>query len=249
MGDLLTELEKSAIVCENGTVKWISVLDHETGEKGYNISLSHGISSIAAFLIRLYQLNFETERVARTLTKTIMYILDQITYTKGSISYFPSYSKESSAGNSFSRLGWCYGDLGVASILWRAAIILENKEWEIIAIRILIHNCKRCDLLENAINDAGLCHGSAGVAHIFWTLYLNTRMRVFKEATDFWLNVTMQMAKYADGLAGFKAWRAEKFGGSIKSNLLLDGIGGIGLALLSQLNSSKVAWNECFMLS
>jgi hypothetical protein len=41
--------------CENGAINWLSVLDHEKGEKRYNISLSHDMSSIAAFLIRLHQ--------------------------------------------------------------------------------------------------------------------------------------------------------------------------------------------------
>jgi len=249
LNDLLIELEKSAIVCENGTAKWMSVLKIETGEKGYNISLSHGMSSIAAFLSRLYQLNFETERVSELLTRTMTYILDQITYTQGSISYFPSYSKESSAGNHFSRLGWCYGDLGIACVLRNVATILKNKELEDAAIQILLHTSKRRDLQINAVIDAGLCHGSAGIAHIFWILYMNTQIQEFSEAADYWLNVTMQMATYLDGLCGFKAYRTEEYGGPVKSEALLDGIAGIGLALLSQLNRDETAWNECLMLS
>ena len=61
--ELLTELEQKGIRCESKAVKWVSVLNFETGEKGYDISMSHGMSSIAAFLIRLHQLNFEVERV------------------------------------------------------------------------------------------------------------------------------------------------------------------------------------------
>ncbi len=38
-------------------IKWISNLNIE-GKKGCNISLSHGMSSIAAFLIRLHQKKF-----------------------------------------------------------------------------------------------------------------------------------------------------------------------------------------------
>ncbi|MCL1866252.1 MAG: lanthionine synthetase C family protein, partial [Oscillospiraceae bacterium] len=247
--DLLAELENSGIICENGAIKWISVLKSETGEKGYNISLSHGMSSIAAFLIRLHKLNFETDRVDKLLTRTINYLLDQITYTEGSISYFPSYSKESNTGNNYSRLGWCYGDLGIAHVLWQVAVVLRNKEWENIAIQILKHNTYRHDLHENGINDAGLCHGSAGVAQIFWNLYLNTDLQEFRETTDYWLNVTMQMSKYKDGLAGFKAWRTEKFGGPINSNSFLEGIAGIGLFLLSYLKSDMITWDGCLMLS
>ena len=247
--ELLTELEKSREPCENDAVKWLSVLNRETGEKGYNISLSHGMASIAAFFVRLHQLNFETERVGKLLTQTITYILDQITYTEGSESYFPSRSKESNAGNFNSRLGWCYGDLGIAHVLWQVAVLLKNKEWEDTAIKILLHNSNRRDLQKNIIMDAGLCHGSAGVAHIFWNLYLNTCVLKFQETTAYWLNITMQMAKYTDGSAGFKAWLTEKFGGFVKSDSLLEGISGIGLVLLSHLNRNETAWDECFMLS
>jgi lantibiotic modifying enzyme len=247
--ELLTELEKSGIPCENVAIKWISVLNSETGEKGYNISLSHGMSSIAAFLIRLFQLGFETDRVNRLLTRTVIYILDQITYIEGRISYFPSYAKESSSGNYYSRLGWCYGDLGIAHILRQAAIVLKNKEWENTAIQILHHNCNRRDLQKNAILDAGLCHGSAGIAHIFWNLYLNTSVKVFSETTDYWMNITMQMAKHTDGLAGFKAWFTEKLGGFFNSDDLLKGIAGIGLVFLSHLNNNETIWDESLMLS
>ncbi len=246
---LLDELEKNEIPCENGAVKWMSVLNEETGEKGYNISLSHGMSSIAAFLIQLHKLNFNTERVDKLLNRIIMYILDQITYKEGSISYFPSYSKENNSENHYSRLGWCYGDLGIAHILWQAAIIIKNKELEIIAIRILHHNANRRDLQINAINDAGLCHGSSGVAHIYWNLFLHTGLQQFRATTDYWFQITMQMAKYVDGLAGFKTWRREDIGGPKNSTTLLDGISGIGLFLLTHLECSEVAWDECLMLS
>jgi len=246
--ELLTELEKSGIPCENDAIKWISVLNRETGEKGYNISLSHGMSSIAAFLIRLHRLNFETERVDRLLSQTVKYILDQITYQEGNISYFPSYSKESSKGSNYSRLGWCYGDLGIAHIFWQASVVMKNKEWEDTAIRILHHTTNRRDLQLNGIRDAGLCHGSAGVAHIFWNLFLHTGLQEFREATNCWLQVTMQMAKYDDGLAGYKAYRKEEYGGPEKLNTLLEGIAGIGIALLCSLESDEIAWNECIML-
>jgi len=246
---LLVELEKSGIHCENDAVKWESVLNTETGKKGYNISLSHGISSIAAFLIKLHQLNFEMERVEKLLRRTINYILDQIIYTEGVISYFPSYSKDSDLERLYSRLGWCYGDLGIAHILWQASIVQDNKDLENTALKILLHNCSRRDLQKNFINDAGLCHGSSGVAHIFWNLFLNTEIQEFKEVTDYWLHVTLQMAKYDDGLAGFKVWRREEDGGSSQSYNFLEGISGIGLFLLSYFKSKETTWDNCLMLS
>lgn len=47
--DFLFELEMVSIPSNNKSIKWLSILDYKTGEKGYNISLSHGMSSIVAF--------------------------------------------------------------------------------------------------------------------------------------------------------------------------------------------------------
>ena len=84
-------------------------------------------------------------------------------------------------------------------------------DWVNTALRILHHTTNRRDLQINSIRDAGFCHGSAGVAHIYWNLYLKTGLQEFLYANDYWLQITMQMAKYDDGLAGFKAWRREEY--------------------------------------
>ncbi|WP_348724379.1 lanthionine synthetase C family protein [Parabacteroides goldsteinii] len=248
--ELLIELEQKGILCESKSVKWLSVLNFQTGEKGYDISMSHGMSSIAAFLIRLHQLNFEVERVERLLASTIAYILEQITYKEGNISYFPTHSKESGYGLVYSRLAWCYGDLSIAHVLWRVAILMNNKELENTALRILYYNSNRLDLQSNGICDACLCHGTAGIAQIFWNIYLNTHINKFKETTEYWIHQTIQMAKHPDGLAGFKAWNTDEYGGGYVNSVgLLEGIAGIGLVLLSQLTEKKLVWDESLMLT
>lgn len=248
--ELLSELEKLGVSCENGAIKWMSVLNAKNGGSGFNISLSHGMSSIIAFLVRLYQLNFETERVNKLLNGAIIYILDQMANTDKYLSYFPSVSKESVLINYQSRLGWCYGDLGIAHVLWQAGVILKNKDWENTALQILHHTTNRRDLQKNHIKDARFCHGSAGVVHIFNNLYLKTGLQEFRDTADYWLQITMQMAKYNDGLAGFKAWRKEEYGGPENSFSLLDGISGIGMVLLShQFDIIDTNWDACFMLS
>ncbi len=248
LDELLTELEDTGISCENNGIKWLSVLDPKKDEKGYNISLSHGMSSIAAFLIRLHHLNFEIERVEKLLTQTVAYILAQRTMNQGQISYFPTYSKESSIENNMSRLGWCYGDLGIAYILRRAALVLRHEELEKTALLILNNTGKRRDLNSNSIRDAGFCHGSAGISHMYRNLYQTTKNIEFVKTADYWLNITIQMAKYTDGAAGYKAWRTAEYGGPVKTYSLLEGIAGIGLVFLS-IKEKEITWDESLMLS
>jgi hypothetical protein len=58
-------------------------------------------------------------------------------------------------------------------------------------------------------------------------MYLNTHIQEFYETVEYWMNVTMFMAKYDDGLAGFKSWRTYEYGGPEKTENLLEGVAGI----------------------
>ena len=104
---------------------------------------------------------------------------------------------------------------------------------------------KRRDLQDNFVQDAGLCHGTAGIGHIFYRMWWNTRMPEFKAAADYWFEQTLKMARFPDGLAGFKAWHSEKYGGWVKDYGLLEGVSGIGLALLTYYYEIEPAWDEC----
>jgi hypothetical protein len=106
---------------------------------------------------------------------------------------------------------------------------------------------KRRNLQENYVMDAGLCHGTAGIGHIFYRMWRNTRMLEFKNAADYWMNETLKMAKFEDGLTGYKTWHGKS--GWINSYGLLEGIAGIGLALLTYYYEIEPTWDECLLLS
>ena len=67
---------------EDNTTKWLSVLDIKTQKKGYNLSLSHGISSIVGFLTKLNRHNEFKESVGPLLNRAINFILNQNTFSK-----------------------------------------------------------------------------------------------------------------------------------------------------------------------
>ncbi len=56
------------------------------------------------------------------------------------------------------------------------------------------------------------------------------------------------MAKFEDGLAGYKAWQGQD--GWCKEYGLLEGISGIGLVLLNFLSneSKNMNWDNCFLV-
>ena len=166
------------------------------------------------------------------------------------ISYFPVWINEkNNTPSESSRLAWCYGDLGISMALYQVSKVTDNKILEKLAIEVLLNASNRRNLVSEQVIDAGLCHGTAGIAHIFNRMYRNTGIEKFKETSDFWIEETLKMAKFDDGLAGYKAWHTEKYGGWVNEYGLLEGIAGIGLALISAVSDIEPKWDECLLLS
>lgn len=246
---LIDELENLAEEdAETGAVKWESVIDKDTNEKGYNISLSHGISSILVFLSKVYEKKIDEDRVLRLLNGTVTYLLQQQLKSNKFTSTFPNLALETRESFT-SRLAWCYGDLGIGMALWHASQSTQNKKWEQKAVQVLMHSTKRRYLEESAVVDAGLCHGSAGIAHIYNRMYANTGVKEYKESANYWLNEMLKQASHESGLAGYKAWHTEKHGGWTNTTGLLEGIAGIGLTLIFYLSDLDPNWDECLLLS
>ena len=247
LNDLIEEFDKISIKDEDG-IRWLSVLDREKKIEGYNLSLSHGLASIIVFLSKLYKENIAIEKVTELLNGSVKYLLDQQQDISQNISYFPSWvCKEEPS--TYSRIAWCYGDLGIGNALWLAGENTRNEKWKKKAVEVLLHSTTRKEDKDTGVVDAGLCHGTAGIAHIYNRMFNYTGEIKFKEAALFWVEKTLKMAKYDDGFAGYKVWRSEKHGGLQNEPGFLEGISGIGLMLISSISEIKPQWDECLFLS
>jgi lantibiotic modifying enzyme len=246
--ELIDKMDEKAHRDDDGAVKWLSTLNHEEGTKGYNLSLSHGLASIIAFLGKLLEEDIYKDKAGELLDGSIKYLLKQ-ELEKGKFkSRFPSWiSTEHPLTES--RLAWCYGDLGVGIALWQAAQSAKNKEWEKIASDTLLLSTARKDLEENSVIDAGLCHGAAGIMHIYNRAYQYTGIKDFKDLALYWAKVTLDMATHEDGHAGYKAWHTEKYGGWVAELGFLEGVTGIGLGLISMVSDITPAWDRTLFIS
>lgn len=227
----------------NEIFQWKSIIDIKTKQIGYNIALSHGISSIIIFLSRIIKYGMASDKVSEMLHGAINFTLSQEIdfYTWGS--YFPSMSKEKTGK---SRMGWCYGDLGIAYSLWYAGNMMDKKDWIEKGMNILIDSTKRNSLTDNLVYDAGICHGSSGIAMIFRKMYLNTCMDIFLQASDYWVNKTIAFSNSEDGLAGYRSHTTDGYLNHDFS--LLTGVPGVGLMLISYLFKDQQKWDEMFLL-
>ena len=249
----IEDLEKISVKQEDGAIKWLSLINEETYSRTVNnISLSHGMSSIVALLSKLYNIEGINKEKAKTLLNgAVEYILAQEIDKNKYGSYFSNLALESTPTIFKSRLAWCYGDLGIAIALYQAGKVLNENIFTEKAVEILLFAAtQRRNLQENMVDDAGLCHGTAGIGHIFYRAWWNTKLPEFKETADYWFDQTLKMAKFEDGLAGFKTLITPNGKHEwINEYGLLTGISGICLAMLTYYYEASPAWDECLLLS
>ena len=243
---LYTMAEKSV---DNRIFKWESsvMISDQEYRTTYNLALSHGISSIIIFLARVIKNGISDEKVTEMLSGAVNYVLSQEKDFSQFGSCFPNYIlKDSPEDISKSRLAWCYGDLGIGPALWQAGKVFGKTEWKEKGLEIILQSTQRRNVIESAVRDAGICHGTAGITLIYRRMFLETGHDEFKEATNYWIQQTLNLSNFEDGSAGYKTLEKE---GWKNDYSLLTGISGIGLVLLSYLEDNQQNWDEMFLLS
>jgi len=247
LSELTDWLDKVSVKDKGGGLKWKSILDRERDIEGFNLSMSHGISSIITFLAKLIDAGIQPEKASLLQQGAVKFLLQQSLDTDKFMSNFPSWVSDDPVGHS--RLAWCYGDLGNAVALWQAAQSVDNKAWREKALEVILHATKRRDVKQNMVLDAGLCHGAAGISHLFNRMYHYTGKKECKDTALYWFNDTLKKAAYKDGNAGYKVWRTQEYGGWIREFGFLEGVSGIGLALLSAVTETEPAWDRALLIS
>ena len=225
----------------------------ESTKNEINISMSHGMSSIINFLSRLHKYEDFTTLVKPLIDGAVTYILSCKNDKYNTLSLFPNKIFKNKTLDRNSRLAWCYGDLGIGTTLWQVGKLLDNEAYRKEAIDIVKYTAKRKTYKQTFIKDAGICHGSIGVMNMYSYMYSETKETLFKEALDFWMDKTIEMAFHVDGYAGYKQFvedmrEGEKGSWKNQTNLL-EGIAGIGLSIISYVAEFDVKWNECLMIS
>ncbi len=225
----------------------LKVLDVVKGIKHINFGLAHGLPSFIVFFSKAIKYNINKQKSIELTNGFINLLLKYRFNSNYSLSLFPNSDKDSERYKP-SRLAWCYGDLGISISIFQAAQVLNRKDLEQTALEIILHSAKRLSLEENFVFDAGICHGTAGIAHIFNRMYQNTQKIELKLVSNYWIEKTLQMSSFENGFAGYKAWNGQKIGWK-KEIGLLEGVSGIGLALISAISDIEPAWDECLLLS
>lgn len=245
--NLLSELENNIIHNPDGSIKWLSnvfIKKYETSLV-YNFGVAHGMASTAGFLTELVKVN-KNEIIARRLLSDLILFYNNNTNPTTFRSVFPTWITAEGDRYAESRLAWCYGDLGISPILYKAGMVLNDSKLKEFALNILIKSCSRKDYKLDQVMDACFCHGTSGVAHIYNRMYQKTNILAFKDSALYWLKETLKMGNNPNEFAGYIFIHS----GHYTSNFsLLSGVSGVGLSLLATIDSSEPKWDECLMLS
>ena len=252
IGTYIDVLYSKAKNIDSDKIAWI-VIEQSRGrgkDEEYNLSISHGLSSLIILLAKANMLGIRKSKTKELLEKSLNFLYSQEYNNSNNRFLFPDYIDSSNMKYGGGRLAWCYGDLGIAIALWQAGDALNDKKLKQKASDICLNTTKIRKYEDAGVLDAGLCHGTAGIAHIYNRMYRYTNNPEFKKAANYWIEETLKIATFADGLAGFKVYRTAEYGGYVNEYSLLQGVSGIGLSLLSYVNEKDdPTWDKCLLLS
>jgi len=199
----------------------------------YNAGLAHGVPGVIALLARICERPDAPPHAASLRDDAVRWLLAQ--RLDGG---FPAMIGESPP--SLARTAWCYGDPGVTLALWAIALRGGGSVPELDALTA----AWMARTPEQAyVMDAGLCHGTAGLAHICNRLYQATRRTAYREAALRWFEHTLAFRRPGEGIAGFRTFR----NGWTTDAGFLEGVAGIGLALLAALTPIEPAWDAMML--
>ncbi|HEX4965647.1 MAG TPA: lanthionine synthetase LanC family protein [Thermoanaerobaculia bacterium] len=214
----------------------------------YNLGVSHGIGGVIGFLAAALSAGVGGGEARRLLAGAVSWLLAQ-RLPAGGASLFPAY-----VGPGIQRIptrhAWCYGDLGLAAALLKAARSLGREDWEEEALAVARLAALRRDG-DHEIVDAGLCHGAAGAGHVFHRLYRATGDETLREAALYWLDRALAMHRPERGYGGFLRAEAGPEGETVwqEEPAFLTGSAGAGLALLAALSTVEPEWDRVMLLS
>lgn len=228
-------------------------LDTDKGDH-VNLGNAHGMPSIILFLLK--SIKNKNQGYSDLITKSIDWILFQ--RKKEGVSSFPYSSNEK---NYDSRLAWCFGDLGIAYMLFVAAEQYNNDEWYKAALEISekasLRNLKNLGIvhIDNGdFFDTGFCHGTSGVAYLFYKLAAKTQNLSLDSAAKYWSEVNLsnleRHIKQFKNLPKQDYTSEQTVDSPYCQNIsLLEGIIGPALVAIALTHVKLDGWSNLFLLN
>ena len=245
---VLSHLEATAIADDAGLTWCTPGSDPTAGRPtrftagAVDLGVAHGVPGIIGMLAQFVEADVQRERSRRLLWSAVSWLMYTVPDGR------PRFGTNWPAGRAErKRIGWCYGDPGVAGVLLRASRALGSLGLEQQALGLLER--ATAPLATASVRDACLCHGAAGLAHIYNVAFQRTgspRMRI--EALR-WLLELFRLRKPGSGIAGYRFLKLEG-GGTRWANdaTLVSGAAGVALVLLAAIEGREPEWQALLLL-
>lgn len=212
-----------------------------------NLGLAHGISAILILLAKTNLQGYFKKETEENIHQGLKLIKSLKITNQGSNYLYPT-TVLNGIPSGGSRLAWCYGVFCVANAYWMCWKATGKEEYKSEALNIMDFS-EKIPVNDESTRDAGICHGTSGIAQIFRRFYQETNNSSYANTSNKWIAATLEMATYKDGYAGYKAFRPQEDGGPTLDYGFLEGVTGIGLALLSSLSSKPTDWDRVLQIS
>jgi lantibiotic biosynthesis protein len=146
------------------------------------------------------------------------------------------------------RPGWCYGNAGVARVLWLAGKALDAPEYARLADRAVRAALER-QRTERPLDAPTFCHGTAGLAQVTLRMAADSNAEdLSREARNLCLELVERFDP--DAPLGYRAQPVLRdLRGAEVDATLLDGAAGPPLVLLAAATHSDPGWDRALLLS
>jgi lantibiotic modifying enzyme len=245
---ILSHLENTALVSDAGTTwrtapQFLAESRRAQFPDGVvDLGVAHGVPGIVGMLARFVEANIEASRSRQLLQSTIEWLLRTTpdTHPRFGTNWPGDHTEHK-------RIGWCYGDAGIAGVLLHASRVTQSAELESLALdllrRIII------PIETRGVPDASFCHGAAGLAHIYNVAFQYTGDLQMRAQAERWIVEVLRLRKPGFGIAGYASL---KIGDGVMhwsaDITLLSGAVGVALVLLAAIEEHEPAWQTLFLL-
>jgi hypothetical protein len=252
LATVVDRLRESADVAANGArwlrpPEWLSDTRRKAWPHGYyDLGVAHGAPALLVVIAEATARDLNGVLSRCLLDEAAKWILTQVDMWNSNL---PAWIAPDGCLQRC-QLGeaWCYGGLGLAVALLRAATTVRNESWEHTAISIAHYEAHVIGD-RAAVRDACLCHGAAGNAHLYNRLYHSTREPAFLKAALKWLDVIFDEYALAGDTPNFRFWFSDGIQpADWRPNAsYLNGSIGVALALLAAAGTHAPDWDRLLL--
>jgi len=215
----------------------------------YNAGLAHGVPCAIVMLAACIAADVSAAPARALLDDAVRWLLAQA-LPDAAPSRFPDIVSPGVAPEP-SRLGWCYGDLSIATALLHAGRLADRADWAEQGALLARAAAARAEAT-SGVRDPCLCHGAAGLGLMFLRAARSTRSTrdpILEAAATRWYRIALAMRKPDSPVGGFEPMTEPGITLGQASVGVLTGSAGVALAFLAAIASDAPDWDRVLMLS